>query len=190
MTAKAVVESSQLVARARTGDRAAQRVLFEQHQSGVYNYLRSLVQDDHTAADLTQETFVKALGGLPRLRQAAAFTGWLYRIARNQARDHLNAAGTRRAASVEAETLADVPDPRGDASTALAASELSATVGSAVDSLSAEHREVVLLHHLQGYEVDAIAGLLGLRVGTVKSRLARAREALRRKLTPYLGSDR
>ncbi|MCC7492190.1 MAG: sigma-70 family RNA polymerase sigma factor [Fimbriimonadaceae bacterium] len=169
-----------LVAQARAGDRAAQRQLFEQWQRPIYGYLRQMVRDDELAADLTQETFVKALRNLPRLSDPEAFRSWLFRIAVNLVRD-------RRSTVVEPLEAAGEPvDPQGEPSRQVLRDELRAAVDQAVAQLSAEHREVVVLHHLQGLDLPAISRLLRLPAGTVKSRLARARDVLRRKLAPYV----
>ncbi len=170
-----------LVERARTGDRGAQQALFEVWQMPVYNYLKQMTRDPDAAADLTQETFVRALGNLRRLRHDGAFRSWLFQIAHNLVKD--------RAAAPLVELDEDPPetaDPAAGPETSLERDELKSAVDRAVAGLSAEHREVVLLHHLRGLEVDEIAHSLRLPAGTVKSRLARARGILRRRLAPYV----
>ncbi len=181
MLSGATMDERGVVALARAGDRAAQRRLFDAWQAPLYNYLRQMTRDDDAAADLTQETFVRAFRNLPRLRHEEAFRGWLYRIAHNLVRD--------RVAQPPVEPLDETnepPDPRSAVELRLEQQELRDAVDGALATLPAAHREVVVLHHLQGLDVDAIAATLRVPSGTVKSRLARARETLRRKLTPFV----
>jgi len=172
-----------LVAQARSGDRVAQRELFERFAPGVYGYLLRMTRDAEQAADLTQDTFVKALARLPRLREPAAFATWVFRIAHNAARDRAARASEEQLDEAVATSL---PDPRGDVERAVLGAALAAAVDEAVAGLRPEHREVVVLHHLQGLDVERAAQVVGVPVGTVKSRLARARETLRRRLSPWL----
>lgn len=176
-------EAPERIARARSGDRAAQRLLFECWRGPIYNYLRQMARDDELAADLTQETFVRAYRHLPRLRHEAAFRAWLFQIAHNLVRDRVAGAAT---VALDEDDPAYGPDPHGDGARQLERAELAAHVGRAVAALSPEHREVVVLHHFEALEVEEIARLLRVRPGTVKSRLARAREQLRRRLAPYV----
>ncbi len=174
-------DGDHLVARALEGDRAAQRSLFEQHQVEVYNYLRRRLRDDEAAADAAQTTFVRAFQHLGSLRSTRSFRSWLFQIACNLVRD--------RAAIPPVQPLdeaADAPDPAADPAARVAQAELAAVVDRAVATLTEPHQEVVVLHHLQGLEVSEVAAALGLAEGTVKSRLARAREILRRRLAPYV----
>lgn len=169
-----------LAAAARAGDREAFGRLLEAHERGIYTLAAYAVGSLEDAADLAQTTFVKAWQALPELREPATFTAWLYRIARNAVRDYqrgaarqlragpLRAAARESADSAEAEVLS---------------AERRQAVRGAVASLPPQHREVVVLHHLNGLDVKTIGEALGIPTNTVISRLARARQTLRRKLT-------
>lgn len=175
-----------LVAAAREGDREAQRRLFDAYHPELYRYVYRLTRNTDLADDLTQETFYRALRDMRRLRHNAAFRTWLYRTATNLVRDR--AARTEHAWRVNDNqaALAAVPDPEADVTRSLEQADLAAAVERAVANLSPEHRQVVVLHHLQGLPVEDIAQVVGVRPGTVKSRLARARAILRRNLTPFV----
>lgn len=166
---------------ARSGDRAAQRQLFEMYQTPLYNYLRRMVRDDACAADLAQETFVRAFRHLPRLKDDGAFRGWLYRIAHNLVRDRQPAPATEP--WDESQSPAD---PTADPARRLEQAELAQAVDAAIAALPPPQRELVVLHHLEGFEIEELARLLRLPAGTIKSRLGRARERLRRRLTPFV----
>jgi len=180
-----------LVEKAQAGDREAFRQLFERYHRRIYNCAAYMLGSADDAADATQEAFVKAWGGLRRLRDPQALEGWLYRIARNAVHD----LARRRRASREARSGEDAEvalqlaanEDRGEAATAgLERWELAQTVRVAIQSLPEIHREAVVMYHLEGMAVKEIAVVLEVPEGTVLSRLARAREALKRKLGPYV----
>ncbi len=180
-----------LVAAARDGDVAAFERLFHAHHVRIYNLMVFMVGDRTDAEDLTQATFVRAWERLGRLRSAEAFTVWLHQLARNIARDHLRSRRTEQqrtsdnweqgGAIEKADLSAD-----GQPEAAVAKHETSQTIHAAVRSLPEHQREAILLHHFQDLPVEAVAEIMGVRPGTVLSRLARGREALRRKLGPLI----
>jgi len=181
-----------LVARARDGDVEAFGELFRATQRRIYNFIRHMVMNPDDAADLTQRAYVSAWRGLKTLRANGAFVVWLHRVALNVVRDAQKRPG-RPTVSLEAAAAdddgppgGDVPDgSRGPDANVLAA-DTQAVVRRAVRSLPEIHRAVVTMHHLEGMSVDDIAAVLEISRGTVLSRLARAREALRRKLERFL----
>jgi len=178
-----------LVERAKTGDLAAFRALFERYQRAIYNLAYRMVTDPEDAADITQESFVRAYRSLPRLKHGAAFSSWLRKIATNLCRDHVKRPSipTSSLEADEAEQGArEIADSTQDTAGALLQRELHGQIQAALASLSPEHRMVVTLHHLQGVTVEEIAKIMSCSVGTVKSRLARAREALKRRLQSYI----
>lgn len=185
---------AELVRRAQAGSVSAFEELFRRYQKPIYTMLYRMVRSPDDAADLTQDTFVRAYSALRSLRDEATFYGWLRQIAVNLARNRY-----KRAMRVRMESLDDLSSPedgegagRELADTGplperlLEDAELRERVEQAVASLSEDHRMVVTLHHLEHMQVSEIAELLGISVGTVKSRLARAREHLHRKLGPYV----
>jgi len=175
------------VARAKAGDVRAFEGLFRDHHVRVYNLVSYILGDAAEAEDVTQRAFVKAWEELPRLRDVQAFPAWLNRIAANLARDVARSPAARMAFEDDPEPLMErvedtSPPPEAD----LLAEERSAQVHRAIGSLPEHQREVVVMHHLEGTPVQEVAEQLGLAIGTVLSRLSRGREALRRKLAPYV----
>lgn len=178
------------VSRAREGDVEAFGGLFRATHRRIYNFVRSMVTDSEDAADLTQKTYVRAWGALKSLRSDEAFLVWLHRIALNVVRDSrkrierptvsLDAPGENE----ESPAGLEIPDGSLGPGQIVLSEDTQKHVRRAVERLPEIHRTVVVMHHLEGMEVTAIAGTLGISPGTVLSRLARAREALRRTLGP------
>jgi len=182
-----------LVQQARQRDGQAFERIFQQFQRRIYNLVYQMVGQAEDAEDLTQEVFVRAYQGLPRLQQEETFLVWLHRIALNLCRSHLKRS--RRWLSLVAEDaptpageteLDQVPDPAGTPLRQLEGAELQRVVRRAVASLPLHYREVVVLHHLEGYDLETIAAMLGCAEGTVKSRLARGRARLKERLQDYV----
>jgi len=176
-----------LVRAAARGDRAAFEVLFREFLPRIYNFIAHTVADRAEAEDLAQRTFIKAWESLPRLKRPEAFTVWLHQIARNLLRDvarQPRAPLVQRQGSSMEEGELSVPEARADGLPERAAigRERDGAIQRAIASLPAHHSEVVVLHHLNGMPVEDIADVLGVPVGTVLSRLARARESIRRQL--------
>ncbi len=181
-----------LVERARSGGLDAFERLYQPHQAGIYTFVRSQVRDPELAADLTQQAFVRAWESLPRLREPAAFRGWLYRIALNLVRDEVKSGRARlevAASALEEYDLAEVAGSATSPAEAVVADELSWEVRKALQTLPLEQRQAVVMHHLEGLGVAEIARVQGVRPGTVMSRLSRAREALRRRLSRYVETN-
>jgi len=184
----------ELVLRARSGDMAAFEELYKSHQAGLFTFVRSQVRQAETAADLTQEAFVRAWESLPRLRQPGAFKGWLHRIAANLVRDEVKSGHARLevTTSVLRGDDDDAPEFDSRAETGenpehqVVAGEMSREVWSALEALSEDQRAAVVMHHMEGMSVEEIAQAMGVRPGTIMSRLARAREALRKRLSTYV----
>jgi RNA polymerase sigma-70 factor (ECF subfamily) len=181
-------ELTDLVVRARAGDVTAFEALYRGHQTGIYTFIRSQVREPELAADLTQQTFVRAWQSLPRLRAVGAFRGWLHRIAMNLVRDELKSGRARL--EVPASVL---PDDQLGASALVAgpdeqvvSRELRGAVWSALAELPPDQCIAVVMHHIEGMSVSEIAQAAGVRPGTVMSRLARGRAALRKRLSPYV----
>jgi len=185
-------EDAQLVARTRAGEQEAFRQLFEAYHPLVYRLAYRMLGDAESATDLTQEVFVRAYERLHSLRDGQAFHAWLTRLAANMAHDAL------RRRKPPAFSL-DAPPPGMEegsewalahagpgAEERLLSHEMSQRLQQALLTLSTEHRAVVILHHLEGMPVEEIGTTLEIPTGTVKSRLARARAELRRKLEGYL----
>jgi RNA polymerase sigma-70 factor (ECF subfamily) len=166
---------------ARAGDPEAFRALVDETHATVFRVAAALVSDRDEAADVTQETYVRAWGRIEELRDGGAAVGWLCRIARNVAHDRRRSWWSRIRAPLDA--LAGEAAPREDGPDAvLAAAERADAVRAALAKLPDKHRVVLALRELEGLSYDEIAAALGVPVGTVESRLHRARGALARRL--------
>ncbi len=183
------VELRETIERARGGDREAFGVLYERFERSLYALCCRLLDDPDAAADATQEAFLAVWRHLPRLRHPEAFSTWLRGAAINACRHRRR---QRRRFALWSETgdaePPDLPDPRPGAAAQVVGDELGEQVRAALRKLSPDHREVIVLHHLEGLPLAEIAATLGVATGTVKSRLGRAREHLERLLAPYLES--
>jgi len=181
------------VRRAQAGDLQAFEQLFEHYQRGIYNTIYQMVRSDADAADLTQEVFVRVWRSLPKLESPEAFSSWIYRIATNLTRNWIRDNTRVRQESLD-QPMGDEEDgPRrevadfsGDPAAVSMTRATQDAVQRAIQGLSEDHRMVVTLHHLEGMAVEEIAKLMRCSVGTVKSRLSRARENLKRKLAGYV----
>ncbi len=165
-----------LVRLACQGDREAFRGLVDRHYRRVYHIARRMLGDPQAAEDIVQETFLAAFNHLPGFEARARFSTWITTIAMNRCRNHLRSAAVSRSAPL----AIDPPAPAGASPEAEAtARELGVHLERALASLSPEHREVIVLRDVEGLAYDAIAEALDVEAGTVKSRLHRAREAMR-----------
>jgi RNA polymerase sigma-70 factor (ECF subfamily) len=151
-----------------------------------------MLRNDADASDATQEAFVRAYRSIGRLEAEGAYGGWLAQIAVNVCRDILKRPRIiarsldEPFSDEESEYKLEIPDWTDSPERTTMAQELQDVVNRAVSTLSADHRVVVTMHHLEGIDVLEIAEILGLSEGTVKSRLSRARGELRRKLGHYV----
>jgi len=194
MGEKLAEESSdiQLVERCRAGDMEAYSALVRRHQDRVLNVIYRFVSDYEDARDIAQEVFIKAYRGLSSFEGKAQFGTWVYRIAVNAAISHARKKSRRKPAlSLSAEddeghNPGDPPDTSEEPSRVLDAKERRALIERAIDSLDPDHRAVVVLKDIEGYDYEEIADMIGCPKGTVKSRLHRARMELREKLKPLL----
>jgi RNA polymerase sigma-70 factor, ECF subfamily len=169
------VEDRDLIAKARRGDVEAYNLLVSRWEKRVFNYLLRLVSNREDALDVSQDVFLKAYQNLPKLDDPDRFSGWLFRIAHNEAFSLL------RRRRPEAELAAE---PRPEAGGRLFPVELSLAVQSALQRLSAEQREAVLLKVYQGFKFEEMARILECPVSTVKSRLYTGLEVLKTILAP------
>ena len=177
-----------LIARARAGDMRAFAELVQRYQSPIIHFCQRMVGSLQDAEDLAQETFVRVFRHLPRLTEKAKFSTLLFGIARNLAlnaiRDTQRRAN-RTTVSVPPDFLADTPGPDGHARVR----EMEGIIERAMGLLSSDHREVLVLREVSGMDYDEIANVINCRTGTVKSRLARAREQLRVLVTDLSGGQ-
>jgi RNA polymerase sigma-70 factor (ECF subfamily) len=161
----------------RAGDRIAFSELVRRYQARLYRFVARLVGSRDDALDLVQDVFVKAWQAIPEWQPQAAVHTWLFQIARNGAIDHLR----RRSAlgmTPHPDPAADVPDVRAGPEDAALTAERFRHLQTALARIAPEHREILLLREVEQMSYDEIAAALGIRAGTVKSRISRARAAL------------
>lgn len=182
----------ELVARVQRGDKKAFDVLVLKYQQKVANLVARYIRDPGETLDVTQEAFIKAYRALPGFRGESAFYTWLYRIAINTAKNYLVSIGRRPPGTdVDSET-AELQDTSGrmkDTDTPehqLLTAEIANTVQQAIDELPEDLRTAVVLRELEGMSYEEIANAMSCPIGTVRSRIFRARDAIDRKLRPLL----
>jgi len=186
---------AELVARAQAGDKRAFELLVSKYQRRIARLLTRLIRDPHEIEDVTQEAFIKAYRALPSFRGESAFYTWLYRIAINTAKNYLASLGRRPQLSAdyedeEGETLdaaAQIPD-HSTPESELSNRQIVSTVNEAVDALPEELRTAITLREMDGLSYEDIAEAMNCPIGTVRSRIFRAREAIAGKLKPLLDS--
>ena len=182
-----------LVADLRAGDMTALAILVGQYQHLVYRLAIQITKNLDDANDVLQDTFLKVYDSIHSFRHDSAFETWLYRIVVNLSIDAVNRRNRRRESlfsTVGETTIQQEIDPRQDPTREAERKELRERVTQAVNSLSLNHRTVVILHELQGLSHPQIADILGCSEGTVRSRLHYARKKLRILLRPYTGVAR
>lgn len=184
----------QLVRKARHGDRPAFDLLVLKYQSRVGSIISRYVYDSQEVLDLTQETFIKAYRAIHRFRGDSAFYTWLYRIAVNTAKNYLESRSRRPQAVAdvadaevydEGTRLRDIASPE----RYLQRDELRQALNRAIEQLPEELRSAFLLREYEGLSYDDIARILECPIGTVRSRIFRARDAVDRKLGSLLGPE-
>jgi len=181
---------AELVARWKAGDEKAFEQLVERHQQRVYRLLLRMMGSREEAEDVSQETFLSLHRHGRRFRSESRFSTFVYRVAANAALNRRRSLGRNRARiqrlAVRAEGGDDVPDSPRDPESAASGRELSRHVREALQTLSPTLRMPVVLYDLEGLAYGEIARVLGVAEGTVKSRIHRARQALRLELRDRL----
>jgi RNA polymerase sigma-70 factor (ECF subfamily) len=183
----------QLVARAQRGDKRAFELLVEKYQRKLGRLLARFIRDPAEVEDVTQEAFIKAYRALPAFRGDSAFYTWLYRIGINTAKNYLMALGRRAPTSTEVEAedaegfedgeqLRDINTPE----SLLLSAEIAQTVNATIDELPEELRTAIQLREIEGMSYEDIARIMDCPIGTVRSRIFRAREAIAERLRPLL----
>jgi RNA polymerase sigma-70 factor (ECF subfamily) len=185
-----------LVERVQRGDEKAFELLVSKYQRKLMRLVSRLIYDQAEAEDVVQEAFIKAYRALPNFRGDSAFYTWLYRIGINTAKNYLVTQGRRAPTSTdadvdEAETFVDADGLR-DINTPeslLASKQIAETVNAAMSSLPEELRNAITLREIEGLSYDEIADVMLCPIGTVRSRIFRAREAIAERLRPILGTN-
>lgn len=168
-------ELHHIIHRAKHGDKEAYAQLVRQFKDPVFRYALGMLNDRMDAEDIAQEAFVKAYSSLSSLESEFAFASWLFKIVSNLSKNRLKKRMKERDFQEEANDSIIDRREASDPSERLSMEE-------ALARLSVEHREVILLHDVQGYRYEEIAQVTNVPLGTVKSRLFAARMALRKEL--------
>jgi RNA polymerase sigma-70 factor (ECF subfamily) len=187
----------QLVARAQRGDKQAFEMLVEKYQRKLARLLSRFIRDPAEVEDVTQEAFIKAYRALPAFRGDSAFYTWLYRIGINTAKNYLMAMGRRAPTSTEVEAeeaegfeegeqLRDINTPE----SLLLSSEIAKTVNATIEQLPEELRTAIQMREIEGMSYEDIAKAMDCPIGTVRSRIFRAREAIAEQLRPLLDTGK
>ena len=184
-----------LVERVQQGDKMAFDLLVTKYQRKLFRLVLRLVTNQTEAEDVVQETFIKAYRALHQFRGDSAFYTWLYRIGINTAKNFLDNQGRRVPTSTDAsaeqmesydegENLRDIDTPE----SVLASKQIAQTVNIAMDELPDDLRMALSLREIEGLSYDEIASVMDCPIGTVRSRIFRARESIATKLRPLLGT--
>ena len=187
----------QLVERAQRGDKHAFELLVIKYQRKLARLLSRFIRDASEVEDVTQEAFIKAYRALPSFRGDSAFYTWLYRIGINTAKNYLVAMG-RRAPTVtgvdseeaegieEGDQLRDLNTPENQ----MMSRQIAETLNQALQELPEELRTAITLREIDGLSYEEIAQIMNCPIGTVRSRIFRARETIAERLRPQLGTSK
>jgi len=187
----------QLVERAQRGDKQAFGLLVQKYQRKLARLLSRFIRDPAEVEDVAQEAFIKAYRALPAFRGDSAFYTWLYRIGINTAKNYLMALGRRAPTSTEVdaeeaegfdegEQLRDINTPE----SVLLSKEIAQTVNATIEKLPEELRTAIQMREIEGMSYEDIAKAMDCPIGTVRSRIFRAREAVSEQLRPLLDAQK
>ena len=174
-----------LIDRARNGDLNAFESILRARMDAVYRLTNAILGNEADARDAAQETFVAAWRQLPRLREPEKFEAWLQRVAVNAARQVHRARSRRRIREIPSSTVVALAELAAGAER-----DDAAILDSALATLPIEQRAILVLHHLEGRSVAELAAILEIPIGTAKSRLFTARQALAAVIAADEGRDR
>ena len=187
----------QLVERVQRGDKKAFELLVSKYQRKLARLLSRFIRDPAEVEDVAQEAFIKAYRALPSFRGESAFYTWLYRIGINTAKNYLVAVGRRAPTTTEFDSedaenfedgdqLRDVNTPENE----LISKQIAQTVNDTVEALPEELRTAIVLREIDGLSYEEIATVMNCPIGTVRSRIFRARETIAERLRPLLDTSK
>jgi len=193
MKAQEVALDQTLVARFKSGDESAFNEMVSRYWGRIYSMVLHLLRNQQDAEEVTQDAFIRAHRGLANFRGESAFSTWLYQIATNLARNRYWYWWRRKrdhTVSIDQPIAADNDTPLSEVfaaeletpEDATVTQEFVSRIAEGMEKLSPKHREILILRNVKNLSYEEIAEILGISVGTVKSRIARARESLRAKL--------
>ena len=187
----------QLVERAQRGEKRAFELLVSKYHRKLARLLSRFIRDATEVEDVTQEAFIKAYRALPTFRGDSAFYTWLYRIGINTAKNYLVAMGRRAPTTTEIDSeeaegfddgdqLRDLNTPENE----MMSRQVADTVNQTLETLPEELRSAITLREIEGLSYEDIASIMNCPIGTVRSRIFRAREAIAAKLRPLLDTPK
>jgi len=179
-----------LIEGALKGDQSAFKALMERYRLAIFHIVMKIVRDKEASDDLVQETFMKAFSSLATYRSEYKFSTWLYRIAANSAIDHLRKQRIKTLSldsppeGIDGPMDIEVADESFNPEKDLEERERRISINDAIDSLPEKYRVVIMYRHRDDKSYEEIAEALSIPIGTVKARIFRARELLKKKLRP------
>jgi len=188
------VTDKQLIERVKKGDKSAYDLLVLKYQQRIIVLVSRFVRNQSDALDVTQEAFIKAYRALPNFRGDSAFYTWLYRIAVNTAKNHLAVQSRRPSGNnydiseIEQIEGADALKEHATPENILLKDELQATVLKAIEDLPEDLKTAIMLREIEGLSYEEIANVMECPIGTVRSRIFRAREAIEHEMKPLLSN--
>ena len=187
------------VQKVQAGETDAFEVLIKRHEKMVFNLLYRMLGDYEDASEVAQEVFLSAFRSIRRFRAESSFSTWLYRIAVNQAKNRLKAVAELKRRTIPLEIadpdgdrgpISGISDPGLDPGQEAEAQEIHDRVHRELNRLDPDDRLLILLRDLQDVPYEEMTKILGVPLGTVKSKLHRARQALKTRLAPYFYSTK
>jgi len=184
------ISDAECVRRLQRGETDAFEILVRRHEKTIFNLVYRMLGDYDEAAEVSQEVFLSAFRAVGQFRGDANFSTWLYRIALNHTSTRRKSLGARQQRTMPIESADQLSDPQPGPAETLEKKQIRERVQNALSQLDPEDAKVLLLRDLQDIPYDEVARVLEIPVGTVKSRLHRARQALKARLAPYFYAGR
>ena len=184
------ISDAECVRKLQRGETDAFETLIRRHQKTIFNLVYRMLGDYDEAAEISQEAFLSAYRAIGNFRGDANFSTWLYRIALNHATTRRKSLNIRQQRSVPIENTEPASDPHPGPAESMEKKEIRQRVQQALNRLDREDAAVILLRDLQDVPYEEVARVLDIPIGTVKSRLHRARQALKSELASYFYARR
>lgn len=184
-----MTDEEKLIKRAQEGDVSAFEALVEEHQQRIFNLAYRMAGNPDDASDMSQEALIKIFRNIGKFKGESKFSTWIYRVATNTCLDEMKKLKRRQTYSLDSEIEMDeggvkveVEDTGPTPETSAETRELKGAINEAIAQLSEEHRQVIILRDINGFAYEEIAQVLSCSLGTVKSRVSRARKQLQKIL--------